>query len=42
VSVGKADLNEMFIATRLGDGGIVELLDDFVTDVSRLEAIHGQ
>jgi hypothetical protein len=28
----------MLLAVRLGDGSIIELLDDFITDVPRLEA----
>jgi hypothetical protein len=40
--VGETDLDEMFIATRHGDGGVVELLDDFVADVTGLEARDGQ
>ena len=42
MGVGEADLNEMFLATGFGDGRVVELLDDLVTDVASLEAICGQ
>jgi hypothetical protein len=42
MSVGEADLDKVFLATRLGDGCVVELLDDLVTDVASLEAMNGQ
>lgn len=38
VRVGETDLNEVLLAVGLGHWGIVELLDDLVTDLASLEA----
>jgi hypothetical protein len=40
--IGEADLDEMILAAGLRYGSVVELLDDLVADVTRLEAIDCQ
>ena len=42
VGVGEANLDEMLFAARLRHRGVVELLDDIVTDVTGFEAGGGQ
>lgn len=38
-SVCKSDLNTVFLAAGLGDGGVVEFFDDRVADIPILEPV---